>query len=347
MATPTSSSNRSKRKGTKPITQGQNPQRANRQKVSNANVTNAGQRTNTGSAKVTRGATPKPADPWKAPAPKNSRTSAPTSNTQFRTGNKPITLPNSRAQGTNLPRQGAQQLRNTTQGPRASSTPSAKPSGSFKAPSIPKPSALKAATKASGVVSKAGKLAGAAGKALGAVGVVGAMASEVKAMSDRNKTFSWNRPKVKPDANGRSSRGVRVSDKSNKRDYQAAPTGSQRYNDYRNQQIAAERERLKGVGNPPSKPPKPPAPTQDRGGSTQDRGANNSPRRQPPAAAPAKPFGGTVSEGRRIWAEKYSSSKYDGQAIQKEAQAVLKKLKEEKNNQSNAQRAGWDGNKNY
>lgn len=56
MATPTSSSNRSKRKGTKPITQGQNPQRGNRQKVSNAQVTNSSTRgTNAGSAKVTTG----------------------------------------------------------------------------------------------------------------------------------------------------------------------------------------------------------------------------------------------------------------------------------------------------
>lgn len=57
MATPTSSSNRSKRKGTKPVTQGQNPQRANRQKVSNAQVTNSSTRgSNAGSAKVTTGA---------------------------------------------------------------------------------------------------------------------------------------------------------------------------------------------------------------------------------------------------------------------------------------------------
>lgn len=55
MATPTSSSNRSKRKTKKPVTQGQDPQRANRQKVSNANVTNSTQRTNNGTAKVTTG----------------------------------------------------------------------------------------------------------------------------------------------------------------------------------------------------------------------------------------------------------------------------------------------------
>jgi hypothetical protein len=104
-------------------------------------------------------------------------------------------------------------------------------------------------------------------------------------------------------------------------------------------------------GKSSSKPK--PAPTQSGGGSTQSRSGGGSsrpaapaPRRQAPAA-PAKPFGGTVSEGRKIWAEKYSSSKYDGQAIQKEAKAVLEKLKKEKEDKSNAQRAGWDGNKNY
>jgi hypothetical protein len=104
-------------------------------------------------------------------------------------------------------------------------------------------------------------------------------------------------------------------------------------------------------GKPASKPK--PSPTQSGGGSTQSRSGGGTsrpaapaPRRQAPAA-PAKPFTGTVSEGRKIWAEKYSSSKYDGQAIQKEAKAVLEKMKKEKEDKSNAQRAGWDGNKNY
>ena len=143
MATPTSSSNRSKRKGTKPITQGQNPQRGNRQKVSNAQVTNSSTRgSNAGSAKVTtgRGASgPKPADPWKAPTTKNSRTSAPKSNTTFRTQNTPLTLPNSRAQGKNLPNAAAAKFREKIQDVRPSGKPSVKPSGNFKAPNIPKP----------------------------------------------------------------------------------------------------------------------------------------------------------------------------------------------------------------
>lgn len=145
MATPTSSSNRSKRKGTKPITQGQNPQRGNRQKVSNAQVTNSSTRgSNAGSAKVTTGrgaSAPKPADPWKAPTTKNSRTSAPKSNTTFRTQNTPLTLPNSRAQGKNLPNAAAAKFREKVQDVRPAGKPSVKPSGNFKAPNIPKPSA--------------------------------------------------------------------------------------------------------------------------------------------------------------------------------------------------------------
>ena len=145
MATPTSSSNRSKRKGTKPITQGQNPQRGNRQKVSNAQVTNSSTRgSNAGSAKVTTGrgaSAPKPADPWKAPTTKNSRTSAPKSNTTFRTQNTPLTLPNSRAQGKNLPNAAAAKFREKIQDVRPSGKPPVKPSGNFKAPNVPKPTA--------------------------------------------------------------------------------------------------------------------------------------------------------------------------------------------------------------
>jgi len=149
-----------------------------------------------------------------------------------------------------------------------------KPTAPSAKPAPAKPTAKPAATKpnpfisgkpnpnaaARGVIGRTSALANGAGRLLGAAGIISAAGNEIREMSDRNKTFSWNRPKpVKKDANNRSSTGVRVSDKENNRDYKAAPTGSQQYNDYRNQQIAAERERLKGVGNPP-KAPKPPAP---------------------------------------------------------------------------------------
>ena len=66
MANPkvTSSSNRSKRSTNKPITKGQNPQRANRQSVSQAKVTTSQQRGNrmkTSTANVTSGSNGKPA----------------------------------------------------------------------------------------------------------------------------------------------------------------------------------------------------------------------------------------------------------------------------------------------
>jgi hypothetical protein len=53
----TSSSNRSKRSTNKPVTKGQNPQRANRQQMSQAKVTNAsnGKPTGAGAARVTTG----------------------------------------------------------------------------------------------------------------------------------------------------------------------------------------------------------------------------------------------------------------------------------------------------
>lgn len=76
---------------------------------------------------------------------------------------------------------------------------------------------------------------------------------------------------------------------------------------------------------------------------------NNAPRTSSPRAqTPPKPrFTGTVDEGRKMWAEKYSSSKYDGQAIQKEAKKLLDEMKKRKEDKSNATKAGWDGNKNY
>lgn len=55
MARITSSSNRSKRSTKKPVTRGQNPQRANRQAVSQAKVSSSANRQVTGSAKVTQG----------------------------------------------------------------------------------------------------------------------------------------------------------------------------------------------------------------------------------------------------------------------------------------------------
>ena len=75
-----------------------------------------------------------------------------------------------------------------------------------------------------------------------------------------------------------------------------------------------------------------------------NRGSSGGGGSRPAAAAPKpKPrFTGTVDEGRRIWAEKYSGDKYKGQAIHKEATKALEKMK---NNESGkrAQNIGKKG----
>jgi hypothetical protein len=94
--------------------------------------------------------------------------------------------------------------------------------------------------------------------------------------------------------------------------------------------------------------------TQSGGSSTQSRSGGTSrpsapaPRRQSAPAPAAKPrFKGSAEEGRKMWAEKYSSSKYDGQAIQKEAKKLLEEMKKRRESKSSSAKAGWDGNKNY
>lgn len=153
---------------------------------------------------------------------------------------------------------------------------------------------------------------------LGKAAVPLAMAGEVSAMMDRDRR--WNeykermgmnektaaqtggsrrgaaagtrtRPDSKPNKPTLSSTGVRVSDKANQRDYQAAPTGSQQYNDYRNQQIAAERERLKGVGNAPKPVARPSAsrPSQSTPSRSTASGSGSQRSAAPQATKPAMP----------------------------------------------------------
>lgn len=346
MATPTSSSNRSKRKSSQPVTKGQNPQRANRQKVSNAKVTNDGGRgSNAGSAKVTTGrgaSAPKPADPWKAPTTKNSRTSAPKSNTTFRTQNTPLTLPNSRAQGKNLPRAGAQQLRSTTQGPRPSGKPPVKPSGNFKAPSIPKPST--SASKPSTAARTSRGLVGKGSIAAMALGAANAADNARLTPAQLRKKYEVVNPdrgqnlltKFQSGTLGQPNKPKPKQGNAQSRFAGARDRNLQRINS--DPRFAAPKEKPK----PPAPPKNPPAPAADQrrpGG-----GNNTAPRSQTP---PAPRFTGTVDEGRQKWAEKYSSSKYDGQAIQKEAKKLLDEMKKRKEDKSNATKAGWDGNKNY
>lgn len=176
-------------------------------------------------------------------------------------------MPNSAKARANLPKTGARAERTATRANQLIKDARAK------AASAPKPSpasgAASTATKAAG---RFGKLAGAAGKALGAVGAVGAMASEVKAMSDRNKTFSWNRPKPKPITKGNAQSRFAGARDANLKRINSDP------------RFAAPKEK-----------PKPPAPTQSGGGSTQSRSGGGgssrpaapAPRRQPGPAADA------------------------------------------------------------
>jgi len=310
MVVPTSSSNRSKRKSTKPVTTDKG--RSNRAKVSTAKptsndtraansgarVTNASQRASSGSAKVT--GTSKPALPARSSASDLQRLQTASKTKPTRPAPRSMPQPKGKPalppgqKGGALVSTGTRQSRAEAKAAKAAqgSTGPNRVGRSDARPALPQGRSGGALARTTGngalarttssATSGAGRLLGGAGRLLGPAGIAAAMASEVKAMSDRNKTFSWNRPKVKDDPNGRSSRGVSTPKG------RTVPTGSQQYNDYRNKQIADNRERLKGVGNPPaSKPPKPPAPTQDRGGSTQDRGGNNAPRRQPGPAADA------------------------------------------------------------
>jgi hypothetical protein len=110
--------------------------------------------------------------------------------------------------------------------------------------------------------------------------------------------FDGKRGGVKADANNRSSRGIRISDKARKRDAVTVPTGSQEYNDFRRNQIEAEKQRLKKVGNPPAsggRSSSSSSSTPSRGSSTQSRSSSSSSSASttssstPTSGTPAKP----------------------------------------------------------
>lgn len=67
------------------------------------------------------------------------------------------------------------------------------------------------------------------------------------------------------------------------------------------------------------------------GGSGSSGGGGSRQSSSSSGSAPKPRFSGSVAEGRRIWAEKYSSDKYKGQAIHKEATKALEQMK---NNES-------------
>ena len=228
-----------------------------------------------------------------------------------------------------------------------------------------------ALARTGGTSGGAARAAASAGRGLlGKAAVPLAIAGEVSAMMDRNRRWndykersgmnektpaqtggtrrgaaagSRTRSDAKPTKPPLSSTGVRTA-KGN-----TVATGSPEYNRYRQQQLDDNKRRNASVRDT----------TPTRQSSSSTGGGNSSPSRSsgggsasrssaPRSQAPSAPrFTGTVEEGRQKWAEKYSSSKYDGQAIQKEAKKLMDEMKKRKEDKSNASKAGWDGNKNY
>ncbi len=234
----TSSSDRSKRKTNKPVRSDKG--RSNRQKASTANVTNDGarkknsganvtnasQRTSTGSAKVTGG----PAKPQASLPPARPRPNAAPTRPSIGKVSGPASNP--KPPGTNA---------------------SLKPNGNFKAPSVPNAkAAVKAPVRTPSKLMRGGAATAVVGALLNAPEEIRKgirLAKDPKGTIQRaSEEYLKGSRTVPKDANGRSSQGIRVSDKGNKRDYLSAPTGSQEYNDYRRNQLQAEKNRLKNVG---------------------------------------------------------------------------------------------------
>ena len=173
MARITGSSDREKRKSrssNRPITQGQNPQRSNRQGVSQATVSNADARTRTGTAKVTSGQEPpKPvtrqsrvngrlvAGTDKRQLPSQKPAAKPAGPTPYQVSDPwanpkrasignvrgPASSPNRPDGPTGPVRASIGNVKGPASSPnRPAGTPktSAKPAGNFRAPSIPNPS---------------------------------------------------------------------------------------------------------------------------------------------------------------------------------------------------------------
>ena len=360
MATPTSSSTRSKRKASKPVTADKG--RTNRARVSTAKttssdtrssnsgarVTNASQRTSTGTTKVS--SSTRPALPARSSATDLQRlqTAARTKPTRpapkvnIKPPAKPALPPGQK--GGQLVSAGTRQSRAQAKATTAAqgTTGPNRVGRSDARPALPpgKPGGAMTRASAGGALARTGSgsssaaLRGAAKAGRGLLGKVLtplAGAQEVQDMLSRDRR--WN------DYKERNYGNTRVKPKQG--DAQSRFAGARDANLNRinsDPRFAAPKEKPKPPV--PSKNPPAPAADQPRPGG----GNNTAPRSQTP---PKPRFTGTADEGRKMWAEKYSSSKYDGQAIQKEAKKLLDEMKKRKEDKSNATKAGWDGNKNY
>ena len=177
----TGSADRKKRQNSssnRPVTQGQNPQRSNRQGVSQATVSNGDSRTRTGTARVTSGQEPpKPvtrqsrvngrlvAGTDTRPSPNTRAAAKPAGPTPYQVSD-PWAKP-ARASIGNVKGPASSPNR-----PAATPKPPAKPAGNFRAPALPKG----AATTAANVVKGASKLKG-VGRLLGPAALLGDLAA--------------------------------------------------------------------------------------------------------------------------------------------------------------------------
>lgn len=182
----TSSSNRRKRTSTKPVTQGQNPQRANRQSVSKAKVTDGNARKATGTAKVTGG------------TPAKTRGTGPA--LKLPNGTNPAQLKD-KAKGVDILRaQGGAQNSRTANATRAANAPKPRPSGNFKAPNIPKGAGKAAAGL--GIKGALGTVGNAAliGTTLAEILKIGRNIKDQQEQTRKDKVLSKTLPATDPQA---------------------------------------------------------------------------------------------------------------------------------------------------
>lgn len=290
-------------------------------------------------------------------------------------GSSSVTMPNSRRAGVNLPKEGARAERTAQRVVDLKKAAAAKASQAPKASTVtPEPSAASRLGQSMSGAAKAargaGRFLGVAGTAFAAadtasrvfnpknnivteLGRLGSAAEKLGSGGGANVSPAQRAAQLAAKRNAKptkpplSSQGVRSSNGNTVR------TGSPEYNSFRQQQLDGNKRRNAAIRDTTptrsssSAGSSGPSRFTGSGSSTQRSSAPRSTNTTRSQTPPAPRFTGTVDEGRQKWAEKYSSAKYEGQAIQKEAKKLLDEMKKRKEDKSNATKAGWDGNKNY
>ena len=246
-------------------------------------------------------------------------------------GSNSVSMPNSRRAGVNLPKTGARAERTATRVSQLKSAAKAAP---------------KAAAKTAGRLAGAAKVAGRIVTPLAILN----QAADVLRVGRQNKRWDAYKERMgmnqKPNSTKRRGQGSGNKPRSTDMKPAAKP---QQQGPQQTPQMVADYKAKRDARHKALRDKMPAAKPRPTGSNTSPartpRPAGKVPASAPRSQTPAKPrFKGSAEEGRRIWAEKYSSSKYDGQAIQKEAKKLLEEMKKRK---SGASKAGWDGNKNY